>query len=246
MNEPWLRGLEGAWIPSPQGQGVYNLHVNDLMVPNVKMWDKDKIHLLFPMHVASRIIDIPLFDAFDEDKLVWVDSTYGDYNVKSGYKLWLNVTGKGVHAAHQEDWSSLWNIFAPPKTKHLLWRISKGCFPTRVRLQEKHVSCPLFCPICSSDDETDWHVLFSCTTSLQAWQSAGLGDVLARNVQQSLDVRSAIYNICANEDKHVAGLFAMVAWVLWSNRNNKVWNDVAEPGRNLGFKAKQLWEEWSL
>jgi hypothetical protein len=70
MNEPWWRGLEGAWIPSPQGQGVYNLHVNDLMVPNVKMWDKDKIHLLFPMHVASRIIDIPLFDAIDEDKIV--------------------------------------------------------------------------------------------------------------------------------------------------------------------------------
>jgi hypothetical protein len=69
---------------------------------------------------------------------------------------------------------------------------------------------------------------------------------LARHVQQSLDVQSAIHNICANEDKQVAGLFAMVAWVLWNNRNNKVWNDVAEPGRNLGFKAKQLWEEWSL
>jgi hypothetical protein len=70
MNEPWLRGIEGAWIPSPQVQGVYNLHVNDLMVPNVKMWDKEKIHFLFPMHVTGRIIDIPLFDAIDEDKIV--------------------------------------------------------------------------------------------------------------------------------------------------------------------------------
>jgi hypothetical protein len=41
-----------------------------------------------------------------------------------------------------------------------------------------------------------------------------------------------------------AGLFATVIWVLWNNRNNRVWNNVAEPGRNLGFKAKQIWNEW--
>jgi ribonuclease HI len=38
----------------------------------------------------------------------------------------------------------------------------------------------------------------------------------------------------------------MAIWVLWNNRNNKVWNDVAESGTSLGFKAKQLWQEWYL
>jgi hypothetical protein len=37
MNDPWLRGNDGAWIPSPQVQGVYNLSVSDLMVPNIKV-----------------------------------------------------------------------------------------------------------------------------------------------------------------------------------------------------------------
>jgi hypothetical protein len=67
MNEPWLRDLEGAWVPSPQDQGVYNLNVNDLMIPNVRMWDKGKVESLFPMHVAKRILDIPLFDMYDGD-----------------------------------------------------------------------------------------------------------------------------------------------------------------------------------
>jgi hypothetical protein len=98
MNEPWLRDLEGAWVPSPQDQGVHNLYVNDLMLPNVKIWDKGKVESLFPMHVANRILDIPLFE-LSEDKLVWIDSTYGDYNVKSGYKLFFNVTGRGMHAS---------------------------------------------------------------------------------------------------------------------------------------------------
>jgi hypothetical protein len=88
--------------------------------------------------------------------------------------------------------------------------------------------------------------MFSCTASLQEWQTAGLSEMLARHVQQGLDTRSVIHNICRNEDRKIAGQFAMVAWVLWDNRNNKVWNDVNEPGRNLGFKAKQLWEEWFL
>jgi hypothetical protein len=38
----------------------------------------------------------------------------------------------------------------------------------------------------------------------------------------------------------------MAAWVMWNNRNNKVWNDNAEPGTCLGIKAKLLWEDWKL
>jgi hypothetical protein len=43
------------------------------------MWDKDKIESLFPQQIANRILGIPLFDMVEEDKLIWVDSTYGQY-----------------------------------------------------------------------------------------------------------------------------------------------------------------------
>jgi hypothetical protein len=246
MNEPWLRDVDGAWIPSPQNQGVHNLHVNELMIPNVKMWDKGKVESLFPMHVAKRILDIPLFDMHGDDKLVWLDSTKGHYNVKSGYKLLLNVTGKMVNSSQHDDWSSLWNILAPPKTKHLLWRISKGCLPTRRRLQEKHVPCTLNCPLCNDDEESDCHVLFRCAASNEVWQVAGLHDVVTRYSHYGEDARSIIHAICSRENSERAGLFAMAIWVLWNNRNNKVWNDVAESGTSLGLKAKQLLQEWYL
>jgi hypothetical protein len=42
-NDPWLRGNDGAWIPSPHIQDVHNLRVSDLMVLNMKVWDKIKI-----------------------------------------------------------------------------------------------------------------------------------------------------------------------------------------------------------
>jgi hypothetical protein len=96
----------------------------------------------------------------------------------------LNVTGKVVDASQQEDWQSLWTILAPPKAKHLLWRVCKGCLPSHA--------------------------------------------------------------ICTGEDKMKADLFATVVWILWNNRNNRVWNNVAELGRSLSFKAKQCWDEWFM
>jgi hypothetical protein len=62
MNDPWLRERDNTWIHSPQLQGVHNLTVNELMLPNLKVWDNDKIMSLFSADVANRIIDIPLFD----------------------------------------------------------------------------------------------------------------------------------------------------------------------------------------
>jgi hypothetical protein len=117
MSDPWLREKEGTWIPSPQVQGAYNITVNELMVENVKMWDKVKIESLFPQHIAKCILGIPLFDTFEEDKLIWVDSKYGQYSVKSGYNLLLNSTGKYNSSVLEGDWNTLWKIHAPPKVK---------------------------------------------------------------------------------------------------------------------------------
>jgi ribonuclease HI len=86
--------------------------------------------------------------------------------------------------------------------------------------------------------------LFSCEVSRQAWQTVGLEAVIMSRFQQGLNVKDTIHVVCANEEKMTAGLFATVVWVLWNNRNNRVWNDVSEPGRNLGFKAKQMWQDW--
>jgi hypothetical protein len=113
-----------------------------------------------------------------------------------------------------------------------------------LRLQEKHVPCTLLCPLCNQEEEDEWHTFFGCEASKQEWQSAGLEAVIMPRLQQNLGAKNVLFSVCTGEDHMTAGLVATVAWVLWNNRNNKVWNDVAEPGRILGFKAKQIYEEW--
>jgi hypothetical protein len=77
------------------------------MLPIVKMWDKDKFEALFSMDVANCILEIPLFDEVEEDKLIWCENIHGQYNVKSGYKLMFNVSEKGDNIQHQDSWNSL-------------------------------------------------------------------------------------------------------------------------------------------
>ncbi|KAK2424247.1 hypothetical protein QL285_034627 [Trifolium repens] len=69
MGEPWLRDKGGAWLPSPKSQGVHSLTINDLMLPNMKLWDKMKIESLFPLTVVNLILETPLLDMIEDDML---------------------------------------------------------------------------------------------------------------------------------------------------------------------------------
>jgi ribonuclease HI len=143
-----------------------------------------------------------------------------------------------------EAWKWIWKIQAPPKTKHLLWRIFKGCLPTRTRLVERHVQCPTSCPICELEEESDWHILFECDNSKRAWQGAGLDHVILPIIQNATSVKEAILKMCQSSGRKEAGRAAMLLWVLWKNRNNWVWNHEKEHGQHLEYKAMQLWHEW--
>jgi hypothetical protein len=59
------------------------------MHSNEKVWDREKIESLFNTHVAKCILDIPLLSMIEEDKLIWVDSMYVEYSVRSGYNLMM-------------------------------------------------------------------------------------------------------------------------------------------------------------
>jgi hypothetical protein len=209
MSEPWLRGDDNLWVQSPQNQSMYDLYVHNLLLQNSKEWDSHKIHSLFPEHVAASIINTPLLKEVHEDKLLWIFENHGNYTVKSGYKNYIKRKTPMLSHNVDGDWNSIWRIKAPPKTKHLLWRICRGCLPTRTRLQERHVSCPKDCPICSNEDEDDLHTFFTCNQSQQVWQHAGLHEIIDPRVHAGLNVKALIFDICKTEPEETVGAVAM-------------------------------------
>ncbi|XP_045802334.1 uncharacterized protein LOC123895912 [Trifolium pratense] len=254
-NNKGIRWLAWDRMTHPKahgGIGFRDLHTFNLAMIAKQGWNiMTKPNTLLAKLYKADIFRTPLFLSQNWviilamlGEIIWIDNTHGQYSFNSGYKLLLNVTGKVDIGSQQEDWHSLWTILAPRKTKHLLWRISKGCLPTRMRLQERRVPCPLLCPLCNHQNEDDWHVLFGCDASIQARQAAGIVQFLEPFLLQASSAKDAIHAICSTNDKQATGLFAALAWVLWNNRNSEVWNDSHESGRTLGFKARHMWEDW--
>jgi hypothetical protein len=134
MKDPWIRGGEGWWLHSPQKAEVYDMTVNQLMIDGERRWDVHKIqHLFFPK-AAGRILSVNLFQNVREDKFIWEGGTDGKYTVKAGYRLIMNEAWKKGGSFLNRNWSVLWDISAPPKTRHLVWRVCQGCIPTRNQL----------------------------------------------------------------------------------------------------------------
>jgi ribonuclease HI len=107
-----------------------------------------------------------------------------------------------------------------------------------------HVSCPSECPLCTNNDEDDWHVLFGCHDSQQVWFEAGLRDIIEPRLLASNDVKTIIFDICRTEADSIAGLFAMVVWCIWNQRNNWVWNGVKDSAKEVTLRAGHMIGEW--
>jgi hypothetical protein len=120
MGDPWLRELDGRWVTSPQNQGVHNLYLQHLMLPNSKQWDVVKIKSLFSDQEAKKILAVPLLNTVEVDKLIWNEENDGIYSVRSGYRKLMKEKYLSIGPRGRDGWSSLWKIQAPPKAKHLL------------------------------------------------------------------------------------------------------------------------------
>ncbi|XP_058776514.1 uncharacterized protein LOC131650817 [Vicia villosa] len=175
MGAPWLRGCSEGMLNGPQRQE----------------WNVPLIRELFDYDVGNAILQVPLIDDVIEDKWNWKEEQNGCYSVRTGYRLWRKEVGSPFKRV-VGDWSSLWNIKAPPRVKHLLWRICRDCLPTRVRLQNHHVPCTSICPFCELHMEDSWHVFFGCVVTNRCWQSAGLAHVVDPRKHHFHDATSLI------------------------------------------------------
>jgi hypothetical protein len=134
------------------------------------------------------------------------------------------------------EWNSLWCICAPPKTKHLLWRICHGYLPTRIQLKERYVSGLGECPLCLNNEEGDWHILFGCSEGRQVWNEVGMREVVELRLHGFSNVKTVLFDICRNESIAVVKTVAMIAWCTWHNKKSKT----TVFGRGLKTRRRML------
>jgi hypothetical protein len=89
-------------------------------------------------------------------------------------------------------WNLIWKLKVPLKVKNFLWR---GCFPTRARLSNRGVSCPLDCVQCNNNYEDSIHILIECPKVVQVWRNANLRDTIDRVIRQDYNIHALIFTL---------------------------------------------------
>jgi hypothetical protein len=128
---------------------------------------------LFLLEEVNAILKIPISPQ-REDVVVWRDTPKGLFTVKSAYhvamrraqQLQAESSSNGVRV---EVWGRLWKLPLPNAEKNFLWWACHDILPTKEPLYRRKVATDALCPICALEEETCFHILWSCPSARDVW-----------------------------------------------------------------------------
>lgn len=135
--------------------------------------------------------------------MIWKDEKHGKYYVKSAYRFCVEELFDSSHLRRPGNWSGIWKLKVPPKVQNLVWRMCRGCLPTRIRLHDKGVQCPLHCVSCVSTHEDLAHLFFTCPFAIQVWRLSGLLSQIHHAISASVDAIFVLIEVFPVEQKQL-------------------------------------------
>jgi ribonuclease HI len=225
---------------------VHHFTINSLMNMYDESWNEQVVRQVFSSDIADKILRTPLHCQVEEDKIIWKAERHGRYSVRSAYRLCVAELVDSSHLWRPGYWSGIWNLKVPPKVKNLVWRMCRGCLPTRVRLLDKGVTCPTNCASCDSQHEDLYHVFFACPFAIQVWNRTGLWGSIQHSLNHNDTAVSTIFSLLQTLSAEFNQRLAAVFWSIWKHRNLRVWEDVMETGTMVVERAHNLIVDWQL
>ncbi|CAN0830996.1 Uncharacterized mitochondrial protein AtMg00310 [Linum grandiflorum] len=86
----WIPTLPGNFISSTPTELANEAKVCELINPSTGQWDIELVERYFSAVEAEAILQLPLREPEDEDRLIWSNSRGGLYTSKAGYTNWLD------------------------------------------------------------------------------------------------------------------------------------------------------------
>jgi hypothetical protein len=141
--EPWLRSNECSYITTPMLQGGEHMKVADIMETGSSRWNWSMINTMFNDRDIREIHNMAINSGGREDKRIWKFNNKGHYTVKSAYRYTMENLIDNEAYRVPGNWMLIWNLRIPQRVKIFLWRVVRGCLPTRDRLQRKGIQYKL-------------------------------------------------------------------------------------------------------
>lgn len=172
--EPWLQDSQNSYIVSPHIDGLADLTVSSLIHSSTATWNETLIHDRFVPLDVTWILSMPIYPSRDPDKILWKLSKDGMFSVRSAYYYAMENMTDSFHLQVSGNWKDIWNLKTPLKMNVFLWRVSRGCLPTREKLISRGVECPISCPYSVDSIENDWYIFAGYPHAKKLWLEASL------------------------------------------------------------------------
>ncbi|CAN1787158.1 Putative ribonuclease H protein At1g65750 [Linum perenne] len=239
---------KGIWRLTPNTSpvaGLEELTVCDLWIPGTKEWDVGLIKELFQQEDVEAILRIPMTHGDEEDRIIWHYGQLGEYSIKTAYKLYMASAVGREGLRSQGNWNAIWKLQLPPKVKHFLWRLARGVLPLRRNLWLRRISVPGECGLCGQEAENEFHVFLHCAVAADCWSEAGLLTNIQNSGADGGGFKEWMLKVCSEWRKEKVGIWAVVLWSIWWERNQRVWKGESRTARlivDAGINAKAEWE----
>ncbi|KAK8476620.1 hypothetical protein V6N11_035646 [Hibiscus sabdariffa] len=136
--------------------------VSDLIVRIDNSWKYEVLNGLFDVEMVSRICSIPVSQTYLLDEIVWRGDGFGNYSVKSSYRVLCAEQSNTLHGDFSVFFIALWVITVPAKVKITMWRIVNNFIPHFRRVQIRRLQVTSVCPSCQTVGETVEHLMRDC------------------------------------------------------------------------------------
>ncbi|KAK2372488.1 hypothetical protein QL285_073614 [Trifolium repens] len=187
------------------------------------------------------------------DRWIWLEDDTSDFSVNSAYLLLAREFNQPVvhDAVLNLVFKKIWKSGAPSKVGAFAWQLLLNRIPTKDNLLKRRIiqTQQGRCVMCGLAPETAIHLLFHCPFAAKVWYKVmgwlGFIIIIPHNIASSL----AILLDCAKNKKEKVGLcliWSAYIWVLWSVRNNCIFNNGAVNLEEVVDHIKLLSWKWFI
>lgn len=193
------------------------------------------------IRMRHLVDQVQLSDLLDMFAWRWIWA--GQYSSQSAYSA-LHL-GQTALAGAKE----LWKTRAPNKSRFFIWLVLHGKCWTSDRLQRHGLQNHRPCALCSQEVETADHLLTSCVYSREIWyrllRSLGWQMLTPTRTDNTIDwwLRSR-KRLGKDERRSFDTIFLLVSWLLWLERNARVFRGTKRTPARLGVEIVDELRQW--
>ncbi|CAA7035950.1 unnamed protein product [Microthlaspi erraticum] len=247
-NDPWLSIKHPTYPIGPTRKEDLEMTVSNLLTGHLNEWNITKIMETLPFHMAE-IRALRPSSKGATDTYIWLPTKTGDYSVKTGYHVAMEVNENlDLYQNHQGiSWmTEIWNARISPKMKVFLWKIVQEVLPVGDNLLNCGILDNACCVHCG-DLETTEHLFFHCGFAKEVWNQAPFTKPI--NPLQIDNFTTTLTDsktwICLPPTGITAGpLFSWICWAIWKARNHLLFEQRKFSSAETMSKAVSEARDW--